>query len=132
MTWLLLARHSPAGTPIIAAPASINVMRPAAPARLIASKFMRTLHEPPVISAPSTGSLYLGSLSTSWMFIMRQSASSSSATICAMAEDTCWPISALPTITVTLPSGAIEYHAVGSNLPAASASLMPCTPETAT
>src|SRR4029077_6000697 len=68
MTWLLLARHSLAGTPIIAAPASINVMRPAAPARLIASKFMRTLHEPPVISAARTGSLYLGSLSTSWMF----------------------------------------------------------------
>ena len=93
---------------------------------------MRTLHEPPVISAARTGSLYLGSLSTSWMFIMRQSASSSSATICAMADDTCWPISALPTITVILPSGAIEYQAVGSNLPAASASLTPCTPETAT
>ena len=50
------------------------------------------------------------------MFIMRQSASSSSATICAMADDTCWPISALPTITVILPSGAIEYHGGGLEL----------------
>jgi hypothetical protein len=62
---------------------------------------------------------------------MRQSASSSSATICAMAEDTCWPISPLPTMTVILPSGAIEYHVVGPKLLAASASLMPVTPCTA-
>ena len=125
MTWLLLARHSPAGTPIIAAPASIRVMRPAAPARLIGSKFIRTLQLPPVSSAASTGSLYFGSLSGSEMATRRQSASSSSATICAMALDTCWPISALPTITVTFPSGAIEYQTVGSNLPAARASRTP-------
>src|SRR5215471_21111779 len=127
MTWLLEARHSATGTPSILAPASVGVMRPAAPARLIASKFMRTDHDPPVIRAPSTGSLYLGSLSGSWMRILLQSASSSSATIWHMADETCWPISALPTITVTMPSGAMEYHAVGPNVPAASAVLIPST-----
>src|SRR5204862_1122524 len=113
MTWLFEARHSSGLTPSIAAPASTRVIRPAAPARLMVSKFMRTDHDPPVIRAPRTGSLYLGSFSGSAIFILLQSASSSSATIWHMALETCWPISALPTITVTLPSGAIEYHDVG-------------------
>ncbi len=108
------------------APASISVMRPAAPARLMASKFMRTDQLPPVISAPSTGSLYLGSLSGSTMETVFQSASSSSAMICAIAEETCCPISALPTITVTLPSAPIEYHVVGPKVLAAKASRTPC------
>ena len=30
----------------------------------------------------------------------------------------CWPMSALPQVTVTMPSGAIEYQTLGSKLPA--------------
>ncbi len=56
---------SPAGTPIEAAAASVSAMRPAAPARLIASKFIIVLQLPPVICAPSTGSLNFGSLEAS-------------------------------------------------------------------
>ena len=41
---------------------------------------------------------------------------SSSETICAMVEAMCWPISALPQVTVTMPSGAIEYQTEGSKL----------------
>ena len=44
------------------APASISAMRPAAPARHMASKFIRVDQLPPVMIAPSTGSLYFGSL----------------------------------------------------------------------
>ena len=44
---------------------------------------------------------------------------SSSETICAMVEAMCWPMSALPQVTVTMPSGAIEYQTLGSKLPAA-------------
>ena len=54
-----------------------------------------------------------------------QFAPSSSQTICAMVEAMCWPMSALPLVTVTIPSGAIEYHTLGSKLPAAKASLTP-------
>ncbi len=36
--------------------------------------------------------------------------------ICAMVEAMCWPMSALPQVTVTIPSGAIEYQTLGSNL----------------
>ena len=43
---------------------------------------------------------------------------SSSETICAMVEAMCWPMSALPQVTVTMPSGAIEYQTLGSKLPA--------------
>src|SRR5258708_35987314 len=125
MTWLLEARHSAAGTPIICAPASTRVMRPAAPARLMASKFMRTDHEPPVISAPSTGSLYLESLSGNAIRILFQSASDSPATVWHMADETCWPISHLPTMTVTMPAGPMEYQAVGPKAPPASAGLRP-------
>ncbi len=53
------------GSPIAAAAASVNAMRPAAPARLIASKFIIVLQLPPVICAPSTGSLNFGSLDAS-------------------------------------------------------------------
>ena len=60
-----LTTSSPAGTPIAALAASVNAMRPAAPARLIASKFIMVLQLPPVICAPSTGSLYFGSLDAS-------------------------------------------------------------------
>jgi len=56
---------SPAGTPIMPAAASVNAMRPAAPARLMASKFIIVLQEPPVICTPRTGSLYFGSLEAS-------------------------------------------------------------------
>ncbi len=56
---------SSAGTPIALAAASVNAMRPAAPARLIASKFIIVLQLPPVIWAPSTGSLNFGSLDAS-------------------------------------------------------------------
>jgi hypothetical protein len=41
---------------------------------------------------------------------------SSSETICAMVEAMCWPMSALPQVTVTSPSGAIEYQTEGSKL----------------
>ncbi len=50
-----------------------------------------------------------------------QLAPSSSATICAMVEATCWPISALPQVTVTSPSGAIAYQTLGSKLAGAGA-----------
>ena len=60
-----LTTSSAAGTPIAAAAASVNAMRPAAPARLIASKFIMVLQLPPVICAPSTGSLNFGSLEAS-------------------------------------------------------------------
>ena len=49
---------------------------------------------------------------------------SSSATICAMVEAMCWPMSALPQVTVTMPSGAIEYQTLGSKLPARSERLI--------
>ena len=39
--------------------------------------------------------------------------------ICAMVEAMCCPMSALPQVTVTIPSGAIEYQTLGSKLPAA-------------
>ncbi len=39
--------------------------------------------------------------------------------ICAMVEAMCWPMSALPQVTVTIPSGAIEYQTLGSKLLAA-------------
>ncbi|MGY3370910.1 hypothetical protein ACVWZL_008035 [Bradyrhizobium sp. GM2.4] len=56
-------------------------------------------------------------------------APSSSATICAMVEAMCWPMSALPQVTVTRPSGAIAYQTLGSKFEgAASASPMPGTP----
>ena len=96
---------SPAGTPIEAAAASVNAIRPAAPARLIASKFIIVLQLPPVICAPSTGSLNFGSLEASWTRMSFQVAPSSSETICAMVEAMCWPMSALPQVTVTRPSG---------------------------
>ena len=56
---------SPAGTPIEAAAASVNAIRPAAPARLMASKFIMVDQLPPVICAPNTGSLNFGSLEAS-------------------------------------------------------------------
>src|ERR1700730_8557593 len=46
---------------------------------------------------------------------------SSSDTICAMVEAMCWPMSALPQVTVTSPSGAIEYQTLGSKLAGAAA-----------
>ena len=33
-----------------------------------------------------------------------------------MVEAMCWPMSALPQVTVTIPSGAIEYQTLGSKL----------------
>src|ERR1700687_5095650 len=39
--------------------------------------------------------------------------------ICAMVGAMCWPISALPQVTVTIPSGPIEYQTLGSKLAAA-------------
>src|SRR3954449_5292966 len=108
-----------AGTPIAAAAASVNAIRPAAPARLIASKFIMVLQLPPVICAPSTGSLNFGSLEASWTRMSFQFEPSSSEMICAIVEAMCWPMSALPQVTVTSPSGAMEYHTLGSKLPAA-------------
>ena len=35
---------------------------------------------------------------------------SSSQTICAMVEAICWPMSALPAVTSTMPVQAIEYQ----------------------
>ena len=103
------------------APASTSAIRPAAPARLIASKFIIVLQLPPVMIAPSTGSLYLGSLPTRLTRMSLQDAPSSSATICAIVLATCWPMSALPTLTVTIPSGAIAYQMLGSRGAAAAA-----------
>src|SRR6266851_2581557 len=54
-----------------------------------------------------------------------QSASSSSATACASAVPTCWPISDLVMCTVMMPPRSIVYHTVGEKLPAASASPAP-------
>jgi len=52
--------------------------------------------------------------------------------ICAMVEAICWPMSALPLVTVTMPSGAIEYHTLGSKLEvAANAWSAPTRPGTA-
>ena len=87
----------------------------------MASKFIIVDQLPPVICAPSTGSLNFGSLEASWTRMSFQFAPSSSATICAMVEATCWPISALPQVTVTRPSGAIEYQTLGSKLAGAGA-----------
>ena len=57
---------------------------------------------------------------------------SSSEMICAMVEAMCWPMSALPHVTVTIPSGAIEYHTLGSKLAgAANAASAPSRPGTA-
>lgn len=56
---------SGAGTPIAAAAPSVSAMRPAAPARLMASKFIMVDQLPPVICAPRTGSLNFGSLEAS-------------------------------------------------------------------
>ena len=39
-------------------------------------------------------------------------------TSCAMVLAMCWPISALPTVTVTLPSWPIAYQTLGSKLAA--------------
>ena len=52
-------------------------------------------------------------------------ASSSSATNCAMVLEMCWPISALPTVTTTLPSLPMLYQAVGSKLAAVAACVPP-------
>src|SRR3954452_7866906 len=115
-------------TPIAAAAASVNAIRPAAPARLIASKFIIVLQLPPVICAPSTGSLNFGSLDASWTRMSFHDDPSSSETICAMVEAICWPMSALPHVTVTRPSGPIEYQVDGSKLEgAAKAWSMPGT-----
>ena len=123
---------SPAGTPIAAAAASVNAIRPAAPARLIASKFIMVDQLPPVICAPSTGSLNFGSLEASCTRMSLHFAPSSSQTICAMVEAMCWPMSALPQVTVTSPSGPIEYQTLGSKLEgAASAWSAPSRPGTA-
>src|SRR3978361_1146163 len=132
-----LANHQrtptpPAGTPIAAAAASVNAIRPAAPARLIASKFIMVLQLPPVICAPSTGSLNFGSLEASWTRMSFQFEPSSSEMICAVVEAMGWPMSALPQVTVTRPSGAIEYQTLGSKLPAAAnAWSAPSSPGTA-
>src|SRR3954452_14044259 len=124
----LRTTSSPAGTPIDAAAASVNAIRPAAPARLMESKFIIVLQLPPVICAPSTGSLNFGSLEASWTRMSFQDEPSSSETICAMVEAICWPISALPQVTVTRPSGPIEYQVDGSKLEgAANAWSMPGT-----
>src|SRR3954447_22859303 len=121
-----------AGTPISAAAASVNVTRPAAPARLMASKFIMVLQLPPVICAASTGSLNFGSLEASWTRISFQLPPSSSQMIWAMVEAMCWPMSALPQVTVIRPSGAIEYQTLGSKLPvAANAWSAPSRPGTA-
>ena len=124
----LRTTSSPAGTPIALAAASVNAIRPAAPARLIASKFIIVLQLPPVICAPSTGSLNFGSLEASWTRMSFQDEPSSSETICAMVEAICWPMSALPHVTVTRPSGPIEYQVDGSKFEgAAKAWSMPGT-----
>src|ERR1700722_5258576 len=101
-------------TPSMPAPASLSAIRPAAPTRLIKSKFIIVDQLPPVIFAPSTGSLYFGSLPTILTRMSPHDAPSSSATICAMVLATCCPMSALPTLTVTTPFGAIAYQMLGS------------------
>src|SRR5215469_4347221 len=59
-----------------------------------------------------------------------QSASSSSATACANAVPTCWPISAFSMCTVTIPPRSTVYQTVGEKLPAANASpALPVTPD---
>src|SRR5438445_186798 len=113
------------GAPIEVAAASVNAIRPAAPARLMASKFIIVDQLPPVICAPSTGSLNFGSLEASWIRMSFQFEPSSSAMICAMVEAICWPMSALPQVTVTIPSGAIEYQTLGSKLDVAASATSP-------
>ncbi|MET4765032.1 hypothetical protein ABH970_005404 [Bradyrhizobium ottawaense] len=85
---------------------------------------------PPVICAPSTGSLNFGSLEASATRMSLHFAPNSSQTICAMVEAMCWPMSALPQVTVTRPSGEIAYQTLGSKLAgaAADAESMPGTP----
>jgi len=72
------------------AAASVSAMRPAAPARLIASKFIIVLQLPPVTCAPSTGSLNFGS----FLKLAEHACPSSSRRvlrklICAMVEAMC-------------------------------------------
>src|SRR3984957_19502037 len=109
-----LTTTSDVGMPSMPAPASLSAIRPAAPTRLIKSKFIIVDQLPPVMFAASTGSLYFGSLPTRLTRISPHDAPSSSATICAMVLAMCCPMSALPTFTVTMPSGAIEYQMLGS------------------
>ena len=66
------------------APASINAMRPAAPARLKIGNVCHTDQLPPVTIRP-----HFGSVSTWTMRTLVQSASSSSARIRANAVPTC-------------------------------------------
>ena len=108
----------------------MSVIRPAAPARHIVSKFIPVLQLPPVTAAPRIGSLYFGSFEASVIVMSFQDNSSSSATSCAMVLAMCWPMSALPTVTFTLPSWPIAYQMVGSKLAvvAANASLIAGAP----
>ena len=62
-------------------PHGTHAERHVAPARLIASKFIMVDQLPPVICAPSTGSLNFGSLEASWTRMSFQLAPSSSQTI---------------------------------------------------
>ena len=93
----------------------------------MASKFIMVLQLPPVIWAPSTGSLNFGSLDASCTRMSFQLAPSSSATICAMVDAMCWPMSALPQVTVTRPSGAMAYQTLGSKLAGAACAALPPT-----
>jgi len=91
----------------------------------MASKFMPVDQLPPVTCAPRIGSLYFGSFEARTMFMSFQDDSSSSDTSCAMVLAMCWPMSALPTVTQTLPSGLIATQMLGSVLAAVAASDSP-------
>src|SRR6266478_4787463 len=85
-------------------------MRPAAPARLSTGKLCHTDQLPPVSISP-----HFGSVSTSTIFTLLQSASNSSATMRASAVPTCCPNSARIMLTVTAPLRSMPYQIVGSN-----------------
>src|SRR4029077_16152681 len=118
-------RSAPSGTPTISAAALISVSLPAAPARHMVSKFMPVDQLPPVTWAPRIGSLYFGSFEERTIFMSFQDASSSSATSCAMVLAMCWPMSALPTVTHTLPSWPMATQMLGSILAAVAANVSP-------
>ena len=119
------ATHEATGAPSSLAPSSVSAMRPAAPARLSASKLCHTHQLPPVTIRP-----HFGSLSTEFRRTDSQRTSSSSATMRASAVPSCWPISALAMLTVTMPSRSIWNQMVGSNTGAAGAASAPAPANT--
>ena len=105
---------SPAGTPIEAAAASVNAMTPRG-AR--AAHRIEVHHRAPAAAGNLRAEHGVVELrivgrktepacpSSSTRVLRRRSA--------PWCEAMCWPMSALPQVTVTMPSGAIEYQTLG-------------------